>query len=143
LTIATSDKWTDKQTGEKREQTEWHRVVIFNEKLSEIAEKFLRKGAKVYVRGSLRTRKWTDNDGVDRYSTEVILQGFDCKLIMLSSADRNGEQGHAQQDGKAAGGGQARATSNQNQQTQGRGGQAAPATASGRVDDFQDDEIPF
>ena len=76
LPIATSDTWRDKATGERKEKTEWHRVVIFNEGLCKIAEQYLKKGAKVYIEGQLQTRKWTDQSGVEKYSTEVVLQGF-------------------------------------------------------------------
>jgi len=83
LSIATSDTWRDKATGERKEKTEWHRVVIFSEGLAKIAEQYLKKGAKVYVEGQLQTRKWTDQSGVEKYSTEVVLQGFNAVLTML------------------------------------------------------------
>ena len=83
LSIATSDTWRDKATGERKEKTEWHRVVIFNEGLCKIAEQYLKKGAKVYLEGQLQTRKWTDQAGVEKYSTEVVLQGFNSNLTML------------------------------------------------------------
>ena len=76
LSLATSESWRDKATGERKEKTEWHRVVIFNKNLAEVAEKYLRKGSKVYVEGQLQTRKWTDKDGAEKYSTEVVLQNF-------------------------------------------------------------------
>ena len=85
LRVATSETWRDKATGEKREKTEWHRVVIFNEGLCRIAEQYLKKGAKVYLEGQLQTRKWTDQQGVERYSTEVVLQGFNSALTMLDA----------------------------------------------------------
>jgi len=85
LRVATSERWRDKTTGEKRERTDWHTVVIFSEGLAGIAEKYLRKGSKVYLCGKLQTRKWQDKQGQDRYSTEVVLQGFDAKLEMLDS----------------------------------------------------------
>ena len=91
LSLATSESWRDKNSGERREKTEWHRVVIFNERLAEVAEKFLKKGSKIYVEGSLQTRKWTDQSGQERYSTEVVLQRFRGELTML--------------DGKGGGGG--------------------------------------
>ena len=93
LSIATSESWRDKASGEKKEKTEWHRVVIFNKNLAEVAEKYLRKGAKVYVEGSLQTRKWTDKDGAEKYSTEVVLQNFRGELTMLDS--KGGEGGGA------------------------------------------------
>jgi len=85
LRVATSENWRDKATGERREKTEWHRVVIFSEGLAKIAEQYLKKGSKVYLEGQLQTRKWQDKDGQDRYSTEVVLQGFNAVLTMLDS----------------------------------------------------------
>jgi single-strand DNA-binding protein len=85
MSIATSESWKDKTTGERRERTEWHRVVIFNEGLANIADQYLKKGAKVYLEGQMQTRKWTDNDGNDKYTTEVVLQGFNCAMTMLDS----------------------------------------------------------
>jgi single-strand DNA-binding protein len=93
LSVATSENWRDKQTGERKERTEWHRVVIFNENLAKVAEQYLRKGAKVYLEGQLQTRKYTDKDGVEKYSTEVVLQRFRGELVMLDSrGDREGAQ---------------------------------------------------
>jgi len=86
LRVATSESWKDKNSGERREKTEWHRVVIFNEGLCRIAEQYLKKGAKVYLEGALQTRKWQDQSGQDRYSTEVVLQGFNSQLTMLDRA---------------------------------------------------------
>ena len=85
LSVATSERWKDRTTGERKEKTEWHRVVIFSEGLVNIAKNYLRKGAKVYVEGQLQTRKWTDQAGVEKYSTEVVLQGFNATLTMLDS----------------------------------------------------------
>ena len=96
LSVATSESWRDKDSGERKEKTEWHRVVIFNENLAKIAEQYLKKGAKVYVEGQLQTRKWTDAAGVEKYSTEVVLQGFNATLTMLDGRDgapRGGEEG--------------------------------------------------
>ena len=90
FSIATSESWKDKSTGERREKTEWHRVVIFNEHLAEIAEQYLRKGSKVYVEGALQTRKWTGNDGVEKYSTEVVLQRYRGELTMLDPPQESG-----------------------------------------------------
>ena len=90
LSLATSESWRDKNSGERRERTEWHRVVIFNEKLGEVAEKFLKKGAKIYVEGALQTRKWTDQGGQERYSTEVVLQRFRGELTMLDGKGGGG-----------------------------------------------------
>ena len=86
LTVATSDSWTDKASGERKEQTEWHRVVIMNDRLAETAEKYLRKGAKVYLEGKLQTRKWTDQSGQEKYTTEVLLGRFGAEMVLL---DRN------------------------------------------------------
>jgi single-strand DNA-binding protein len=90
LTLATSDTWNDKATGERKEQTEWHRVVIMNDRLADVAEKYLRKGSKVYLEGKLQTRKWTDNAGVEKYTTEVLLGRFGGELVLL---DRNPNSG--------------------------------------------------
>ena len=90
LRIATSESWRDKSTGERKEKTEWHRVVIFNEGLAKIAEQYLKKGAKVYLEGQLQTREWTDRQGVEKYSTEVVLQGFNSALTMLDRAGGGG-----------------------------------------------------
>jgi single-strand DNA-binding protein len=92
LRLATSETWRDKNTGERKEKTEWHRVVIFSEGLCRIAEQYLKKGAKVYIEGQLQTRKWTDQNNVERYSTEVVLQNFNSALTMLDSA-RGGSGG--------------------------------------------------
>src|ERR1700757_303822 len=86
LTLATSETWNDRQSGERKERTEWHRVVIFNDRVGDVAERFLRKGSKIYVEGSLQTRKWTDQQGQERYSTEVVLQRFRGELTMLDGA---------------------------------------------------------
>jgi single-strand DNA-binding protein len=90
LRVATSENWRDKNSGERRERTEWHRVVIFSEGLAKIAEQYLKKGSKVYLEGQLQTRKWQDNSGQDRYSTEVVLQGFNSTLTMLDSRSDGG-----------------------------------------------------
>ena len=83
LSVATSDSWKDKVSGERKERTEWHRVVVFNPQLAEVAEKYLHKGSKVYIEGQLQTRKWEDSNGQERYSTEVVLQNFSGNLVML------------------------------------------------------------
>jgi single-strand DNA-binding protein len=108
LSIATSENWKDRNTGERRERTEWHRVVIFNEGLCRVAENYLRKGSKVYVEGQLQTRKWQDQSGQDRYSTEVVLQGFNSTLTMLDNRGEGGGGGGfsgGQQGGGFGGGG--------------------------------------
>lgn len=126
LSVATSENWRDKNTGERRERTEWHRVVIFSEGLAKIAQQYLKKGSKVYLEGQLQTRKWQDQESKDRYSTEVVLQGFNSTLTML-----DGRQGGADQ---AYGGG-----------APASGGMAdgpAPSGQSFNNPDL-DDEIPF
>jgi single-strand DNA-binding protein len=89
LRLATSESWRDKNTGERKEKTEWHRVVIFNEGLCKVAEQYLRKGAKVYIEGAIQTRKWTDQAGVEKYSTEVVLNGYGGTLTMLDKPNRD------------------------------------------------------
>jgi len=131
LTIATSEEWKDKNTGEQRKQTEWHRVVMFN-RLGEIAGEYLRKGSKVYVEGKLQTRKWQDNSGQDRYTTEVVAS----EMQMLDSRGQGGQGGQgAPVQGRSAqqGGGSGMAPQNQSQNQQG---------ANNGFDDF-DDDIPF
>jgi len=91
LSVATGESWKDKNTGERREKTEWHRVVIFNEGLANIAEQYLRKGSKVYLEGQLQTRKWQDQNGQDKYTTEVVLQGYNGNLTMLDSRQGGGD----------------------------------------------------
>jgi len=93
LRIATSDSWRDKNTGERREKTEWHRVVVFNEGLRKVIEQYVKKGSKVYIEGALQTRKWTDQSGVEKYSTEIVLQGFNSTLTMLDGRSGGGASG--------------------------------------------------
>jgi single-strand DNA-binding protein len=90
LSVATSDNWRDKNSGERKEKTEWHRVVIFSEGLAKVAEQYLRKGSKVYLEGQIQTRKWTDQSGQERYSTEVVLQNFRGELVLLDSREGGG-----------------------------------------------------
>lgn len=92
LTLATSESWKDKATGEKREKTEWHRISIFNEGLAGVVEKYVQKGSKLYVEGVLQTRKWTDQSGIERYTTEIVLQGFGGNLVLLDSKDKQTQQ---------------------------------------------------
>ena len=132
LNLATSENWKDRNSGERRERTEWHRVVIFNERLAEVAEKYLRKGSKVYVEGQLQTRKWTDQSGQEKYTTEVVLGRFRGELTMLDG--RGGEGAPA---GGGYGGGEP-ADSGYSSPSSGGGGRA-PAPAGGDLDD----EIPF
>jgi single-strand DNA-binding protein len=105
LSVATSESWRDKNTGERREKTEWHRVVIFNEGLCKIAENYLKKGSKVYLEGQLQTRKWQDQSGQDKYSTEVVLQGFNGNLTMLDGRSEGGGGGGGRDFGGGSGGG--------------------------------------
>ncbi|KKC25810.1 single-stranded DNA-binding protein [Sphingomonas sp. SRS2] len=95
LRVATSEQWKDKATGERKEKSEWHTVAIFNEALCTVAEKYLRKGSKVYLEGTLQTRKWTDNAGIEKYSTEVVLQGFNAVMVLLDkpTGDRSDQSG--------------------------------------------------
>ncbi|MEE2692219.1 MAG: single-stranded DNA-binding protein [Pseudomonadota bacterium] len=93
LRVATSETWKDRNTGERREKTEWHRVVIFSEGLARVAEQYLKKGSKVYIEGQLQTRKWTDQSGQEKYSTEVVLQGFNATLVMLDGRREGGSGG--------------------------------------------------
>ena len=93
LSLATSESWRDKNTGERREKTEWHRVVVFNERIVEVAEKYLHKGSKIYVEGQLQTRKWTDQSGQEKYTTEVVLQRFRGELTMLDARGAGGDAG--------------------------------------------------
>lgn len=109
FSIATSDEWRDKQSGERKERTEWHRIVVFNEGLADVVERFVKKGSKLYIEGQLRTRKWQGQDGKENYSTEVVLDGFNSVLTMLDS--RGGEQsgnqgsgGYGSNDGWEGGG---------------------------------------
>jgi single-strand DNA-binding protein len=133
LSVATSESWRDKATGERKEKTEWHRVVIFSEGLAKVAEQYLKKGAKVYIEGALQTRKWTDQAGVEKYSTEVVLQGFNSNLTMLDGRSGGGggfgsdESGGDFGSSGASGGGQRR---------------VAAAGAGSHNSDMNDD-IPF
>ncbi len=104
LRLATNETWTDRASGERRERTEWHRVVIFDERLCDVAGKYLRKGSKVYIEGQLQTRKWTDQQGVEKYSTEVVLRRFNSSLQMLDSRGEGGYTGGGGGDDYSAGG---------------------------------------
>ena len=150
LRLATSDSWRDKTTGERREKTEWHRVVIFNERLVEIAEKYLRKGSKLYVEGALQTRKWTDNAGVEKYSTEVVLQKFRGELTMLDGAAGGRGQGAGGGAGESFDEGSFSGSPNSGDRGDSPryGGTGAPAGGAGgggrgRSNADLDDEIPF
>ena len=104
LSLATSESWRDRNSGERKERTEWHRVVIFNENLVKVAEQYLRKGSKVYVEGALQTRKWSDQQGQERYSTEIVLQRFRGELTMLDGKGEGGGGRGAEDEGGSAGG---------------------------------------
>jgi single-strand DNA-binding protein len=145
LNLATSESWRDKMSGERKEKTEWHRVVIFNERLTELAEKYLRKGSKVYVEGQLQTRKWTDNAGVEKYSTEVVLTRFKGELTMLDGARDGGRAGAGgPMEGGYDEGGFAGAPGDSPRYggTGASGSGAGAGGGRGRRDDL-DDEIPF
>jgi single-strand DNA-binding protein len=135
LRIATSESWRDKNTGERKEKTEWHRVVIFSEGLCKVAEQYLKKGAKVYIEGQLQTRKWTDQSGVEKYSTEVVLQGFNATLTMLDGRSGGGSFGSDDSSsgdfgsGAPSGGAPRRAV--------------AASGGGGRSNNDMDDDIPF
>lgn len=132
LAIATSESWKDRATGERREKTEWHRVVIFSEGLVNVAKNYLRKGSKVYIEGALQTRKWTDQSGQERYSTEVVLQGFGATLTMLDGRSGGGDDAGFDNGGSSYGAGSGGGSFS------GGSKQQAPAG------DFAlDDEIPF
>jgi single-strand DNA-binding protein len=105
FSIATSETWKDKNTGEKKDKTEWHKVVVFSQGLVGIAKNYLKKGTKVYLEGSLQTRKWTDNQGVEKYNTEVILQNYNSTIQILDSRDRNQSVGEYQGNGNSSGNG--------------------------------------
>jgi single-strand DNA-binding protein len=134
LNLATSESWKDKATGERKEKTEWHRVVIFNEGLCKVAEQYLKKGAKVYIEGALQTRKWTDQSGVEKYSTEVVLQGFNSTLTMLDgrSGGAGGSFGADESGGDFGSGGPSSSAPRR----------AVAAGAGARSSDM-DDDIPF
>ena len=127
LSVATSESWKDRETGERREKTEWHRVVIFNDRLADVAEQYLRKGAKVYLEGQLQTRKWTGNDGIEKYSTEVVLQRYRGELTMLDSRSSSGYE-------------------SSNQPSQANDGMADSVSGGATTEPLSselDDEIPF
>lgn len=134
--IATSESWKDKATGERKERTEWHSISVQNEGLAGVVERYLRKGSKVYVEGQLRTRKWQDKDGTDRYTTEVVLGGIFGVLVMLDSAGGGQNEGGGQSGGRG------------NQRQPGGDGSRGHAggfggNSGGGYDDDLDDDIPF
>jgi single-strand DNA-binding protein len=140
LSVATSDTWRDKATGERKERTEWHRVVIFSEGLAKIAEQYLKKGSKVYLEGQLQTRKWQDQSGQDKYSTEVVLQGFNSALTMLDTRGGGGSAGgdFGSDDSSGSFGSSGPSTRERQPAMAGAG-----AGAGGGKRGDMDDEIPF
>lgn len=141
LTVATSENWRDKNTGERRERTEWHRVAIFSEGLVRVAEQYLRKGSKVYIEGQLETRKWQDQNGQDKYSTEVVLRGFNSTLTMLDGRSEGGGGGGGggyDRGGDFGGGGDDRGGDDRGGSSSGGGG-----SQGGGFRNDLDDEIPF
>ena len=142
FSIATSESWKDKQTGERKEKTDWHNVAVFNEGLIGIIERYVKKGSKVYIEGALKTRKWQDRDGNDRYTTEVVLQGFNGNLTLLDSRNSGGGGGGGGYgQGSVAYGNQGQ-ENNQGSVTQGRSQSAS--VQEGPADNFDiDDDIPF
>ena len=145
LRIATSESWKDKNTGEKQERTEWHTVAIFSEGLIGVVERFLKKGSKVYIEGSLQTRKWQDQSGQDRYSTEVVLRGLNGTLTMLDGAQGGGGQrsgGWQQGGGQQSGGDDNWRQGGGSGGGPGGGGSGSGAAGSSNYDDL-DDDIPF
>lgn len=150
LRVATSESWKDRNSGEKKERTEWHTVKLFSEGLANVAERYLRKGSKVYLEGQLQTRKWQDQQGNDRYSTEIVLQGFDAKLVMLDGPGGGQGGGGGSRGGDDWGGGDdsfAGQSSNRGGGGYGggaaRGGAASGGAAGGGFPDDLDDDVPF
>jgi single-strand DNA-binding protein len=153
LRIATSENWKDRNTGERKEKTEWHSVAIFNEGLANVAEKYLRKGSKVYIEGQLQTRKWQDAQGQDKYSTEIVLQGFNSVLTMLDGAPGGGGGGAGPRDdfggndvfGGGGGGGFGGGRSSGGAPSGGgnRGGGFNQGGGGGGFADDLDDDVPF
>ena len=147
FSIATSESWKDRNTGERKEKTEWHSVAIFNEGLANVAEKYLRKGSKVYIEGALQTRKWTDQAGVEKYSTEIVLQGFNSVLTMLDGAPGSGGGAGRSAGGDDFGGGDDFSGQSSSRGAGGggnfnSGGQKSGGFGGGFPDDL-DDDVPF
>jgi single-strand DNA-binding protein len=146
LRIATSENWKDRNTGERKEKTEWHSVAIFSEGLANVAERYLRKGSKVYLEGQLQTRKWQDQSGNDRYSTEVVLQGFDAKLVMLDGPGERQGGGRGDDWGGGddfAGQSSSRGGGNFNSGGGRSGGGDFGGGSGGGFGDDLDDDVPF
>lgn len=146
LRLATSETWKDKASGERKERTEWHSVVIYNENLARVAEQYLRKGSKVYIEGSLQTRKWTDNSGVEKYTTEVVLQRFRGEMTILDGRGGGGGGDFASDD-EGSSGGQVSRGGDYGGRAQGGERRPAPASSGGagggRGNYDLDDDIPF
>ncbi len=143
LSIATSETWKDRATGERKEKTEWHRVVIFNPNLADVAERFLKKGSSVYVEGALQTRKWTDQQGVERYSTEVVIGRFKGELTLLGGRDGGGSGGGYDEGGGGGGGGGYGGGQRSSGGGQQRGGGGQGGGSGWEPPPDLDDEIPF
>ena len=143
LRIATSETWKDRNTGERQERTEWHTVAIFSEGLVNVAENYLKKGSKVYIEGQLQTRKWQDQNGQDRYSTEVVLRGFNGTLTMLDGRGEGGGGGGGRSGGGYGGGGGGQGGGGWNQGGGGSGGNGGSGGGQGGGYDDLDDDIPF
>ena len=143
LTLATSETWNDKASGERKEKTEWHRVVVYNERVVDVVERFVKKGRKIYVEGSLQTRKWTDQSGQEKYTTEVVVDRFRGELTLLDS-NRGGDEGGFSGGGEGGGygGGSPRQPAAARQPARGGGGGGAPSWEPNRSGDL-DDDIPF
>ena len=147
LRIATSETWKDRASGERKEKTEWHSVAIFNEGLANTAERYLRKGSKVYIEGQLQTRKWQGNDGQDKYSTEVVLQGFNGTLVMLDGKGEGGGAGGGRGGGEWSGGGEDQDFGGggyaKGRAGGGDGGGGGASRPSPAFDTDLDDDVPF
>jgi len=141
FSVATSESWKDKQTGERKEKTEWHNISIYNEGLAGVAEKYLRKGSKVYLEGKLETRKWQDQSGNDRYSTDVVLKGFDSKMEMLDKP--GGGQGGGSNDGWGGGSSGGSGGGGSNDSWGQSGGGSGGGQGGGAFDSDLDDDVPF
>ncbi len=125
FSVATSESWKDKNSGERKEKTEWHNVAVFHDQLAGIAERYLRKGSKVYLEGKLQTRKWSDQSGNDRYATEIVLQGFEAKIVLLDGK-RDDQGGGGERSGQSA-----------------RNDTGKASSKSGAFDSDLDDDVPF
>ncbi|AYM57212.1 single-stranded DNA-binding protein [Agrobacterium fabrum] len=145
LRIATSETWRDRNSGERKEKTEWHTVVVFNEGLCKVVEQYVKKGAKLYIEGQLQTRKWQDQTGNDRYSTEIVLQGFNSTLTMLDGRGEGGGGGGGRSGGGDFGGGNDYGSGGgYDQQSSPRGGSSrGGGQPSGGFSNDMDDDIPF